>query len=54
MHFVRCDANSTSKNRSHFRRIMRRGLSQNSTASNLMRRVEENQFRRRISVTLNE
>ena len=51
MHFVRRDGNSTSKNMSHFRRIMRRGLSQNSTASNLMRRVEENQFRRGISVT---
>ena len=37
MHFVRRDGNSTSKNMSHFRRIMRRGLSQNSTASNLMR-----------------
>ena len=53
MHFVRRDGNSTSKNMSHFRRIMRRGLSQNSTGSNLMRRVEENQFRRRISVAFN-
>ena len=48
MHFVRRDGNSTSKNMSHFHRIMRRGLSQNLTASNLMRRVEENQFRRRL------
>ena len=51
MHFVRRDGNSTSKNMSHFHRIMRRGLSQNLTASNLMRRVEENQFRRRTSAT---
>ena len=51
MHFVRRDENFTSKSMSHFRRIIRQGLSQNSTASNLMRRVEENQFRRRISVT---
>ena len=48
MHYVRCDATSTSKVRSHFRRITRRSPSNNSTASNLICCVDENQIRHRV------